>query len=663
MTGLNVGLVLLVSAGLVPGGLLLLRRFAREGARARVELAAAGAVESVRRQAEETLSSARLLAERPTVRGLVGGAADEELTSFLGRFRRASGLDGCAVFTRSGFSGGDPTAFPWERVEPWAGPGIRYLPLSDDPSAAPAIMAGSPLLGEVEGTAVAISLLGGPLLERLEHQVGLPIHIIWVDEGEHLETGLEDGVWRARRHIIAAPDGGGVGVELELQNAEVMAALRPLERTFALVTGAAILVALGAGFVGARRFSRPITDLRIAALGIAGGDLSTPIPPEPGVEAGALAATMEGMRRRLQSTTAELNQREKEARELLEGIVEGVFAVDGERRIQYLSPQASLRLGIPVEEALGKFCGDVLRPVPRDGLRPCEDACPIIHARSRGSSKSVEHLQLQDGQRTMIITSAPPMVSSFNVPHFSRRQVQLMRDETELEAARRSRDSVLSNVSHELKTPLSAQMASIQLLQDALGDEASEEALELVDSLERSTLRLRRLIDNLLESVRIDTGRASLRSVPVDLAAVIYEAEAMTYPLLRQRRQEIVVDLPPDLAAVRGDPIQLTQVFVNLISNANKYAPEGSTIRVGGASDARLTSVWVEDAGPGIPPAERGSIFEHYYRADPGAAEGMGLGLWIVKALVERHGGEVLVSAPAGGGARFTVDLPRMRTP
>src|SRR5687768_16933528 len=103
MTGLNVGLVLLVSAGLVPGGLLL--RFAREGAQSRVELAAVGAVEGVRRQAEETLSSARLLAERPTVRGLVGGAADEELASFLGRFRRAGGLDGCAVFTRAGFSG------------------------------------------------------------------------------------------------------------------------------------------------------------------------------------------------------------------------------------------------------------------------------------------------------------------------------------------------------------------------------------------------------------------------------------------------------------------------------------------------------------------------------------------------------------------------------
>jgi signal transduction histidine kinase len=246
------------------------------------------------------------------------------------------------------------------------------------------------------------------------------------------------------------------------------------------------------------------------------------------------------------------------------------------------------------------------------------------------------------------------------VPHFIRRQVLLMRDETELEAARRSRDSVLANVSHELKTPLSAQMASIQLLQDALGDEPPAEALELVESLERSTLRLTRLIDNLLESVRIETGRGSGRSVAVDLSAVIFEAEAMTYPLLKQRGQEISVDLPKGLGPVQGDPIQLAQVFVNLIANANKYAPAGTAIRIGGADDDHRVAIWVEDQGPGIPDAERGSVFEHYYRADPGAAEGMGLGLWIVETIVERHGGEVQVSSSPEGGARFTVSLPRM---
>jgi signal transduction histidine kinase len=514
----------------------------------------------------------------------------------------------------------------------------------------------------VEGTAIVVSRFDGARLKRLEQQIGLPVRILGVREGERLRTEREDDAWRARRHVVVAPDGSGVGVEVELKASVVNAELKPLERNLLLVTAVAILVAGAAGALAARRFSRPIAALQAAAVAIGGGDLSTPVPPAPGVEAGALAATMESMRRRLKSTTAELHQREKEARELLDGMVEGVFAVDGDRRIQYLNPQAAKRLGASPQEVLGRFCGDVLRPVGRDGLRPCEDACPIVHARSRGSSKAVEHLDLPGGRRAMVITSAPPIDSEYDVPHFSRRQVLLMRDETEIEAARRSRDSVLANVSHELKTPISAQMASIQLLQDALGDEVPAQALELVDSLERSTLRLMRLIDNLLESARIESGRDSGRSVAVGLSAVVFEAEAMTYPLLKQRRQEIVVDLPSELAPVQGDPIQLTQVFVNLIANANKYAPEGSTIRIGGASDDLATKLWVEDQGPGIPDAERGSVFEHYYRADPGAAEGMGLGLWIVKAIVARHGGEVVLTATHEGGARFTVGLPRMRT-
>jgi len=345
---------------------------------------------------------------------------------------------------------------------------------------------------------------------------------------------------------------------------------------------------------------------------------------------------------------------EAEARSLLEGMVEGVFAVDAERRIESLNPQAARLLGLQAGDVLGRFCGDVLRPLGADGTRPCERDCPIVHARSRGSSKAVEHLQLPDGTRTVVVTSAPPNGG---------RQVQLVRDETEGEAARRSRDAVLANVSHELKTPLAAQMASIQLLQDALEGEGSPQAAELVDSLERSTLRLSRLIDNLLESVRIETGRGTLRRVPVDLRSIVTEAEAVMGPLLRQRGQELSLDLPDVPAQVSGDPTQLTQVFVNLMANAHKFSPEGATLRVGVACEDGGARAWVEDSGPGIAQAERAAVFDHYYRGDPGAAEGMGLGLWIVKAIVERHGGSVEAGSAEAGGARFTVRLPGSTAP
>jgi signal transduction histidine kinase len=205
----------------------------------------------------------------------------------------------------------------------------------------------------------------------------------------------------------------------------------------------------------------------------------------------------------------------------------------------------------------------------------------------------------------VVITSAPPAGDAAQVQV----QVQVLRDETEIETARRSRDAVLANVSHELKTPLSAQLASIELLRDGLGTIAPAQAAQLVAALERSTLRLTRLIDNLLESVRIETGQGTLRRVPVELAVVVEDAAAMTRPLLDQREQELVVELPVATPAVEGDPGQLTQVFVNLLANAHKYAPAGSTIRLGGEAAATAVSVWVEDAGPGVEPAASSSAW------------------------------------------------------
>ena len=162
-------------------------------------------------------------------------------------------------------------------------------------------------------------------------------------------------------------------------------------------------------------------------------------------------------------------------------------------------------------------------------------------------------------------------------------QVQVMRDETELEAVRRARDSMLANISHEFRTPLAAQQASIELLRDGLADMPREKLEELVDSLQRGTLRLTRLIDNLLESVRIESGQLGIRRQPVELAQVVEDAQELIAGLLAQRRQPLRVELPADLPLVQGDAQRLTQVLTNLLANANKFAPEGSEIVVGAA--------------------------------------------------------------------------------
>jgi signal transduction histidine kinase len=169
-----------------------------------------------------------------------------------------------------------------------------------------------------------------------------------------------------------------------------------------------------------------------------------------------------------------------------------------------------------------------------------------------------------------------------------------------------------------------------------------------------------RLIDNLLESVRIEAGQLSIRRQPVDIAIVVQEAADLIRPLLTQRGLRIEAALDGVDCAVAGDAQRLQQVFVNLISNAIKFAPEGSAIRIGGRREGRRVCLWVDDAGPGIAGGDAASIFERFRRA-AGAepdAPGLGLGLWIVKSIVDRHDGDVSAQRTDDGYTRFLLQLP-----
>ena len=320
--------------------------------------------------------------------------------------------------------------------------------------------------------------------------------------------------------------------------------------------------------------------------------------------------------------------------------------------IRYLNPQAARLLGVDAHDAIGRFCGDVLKPCVENGQRPCETRCPILLARAEGNAQATEQLQLEGGTvRTTVITSAAPV---------DEWQVQVIRDETELEGVRRARDSVLANISHEFRTPLAAQLASIELLREGLESMSKEEQKQLVFSLERGTLRLTRLIDNLLESVRIESGQLDIRRQSVAIDELIEDADVLIGALLLQRRQQLIVEVPESLPRIDGDGPRLTQVFVNLLANASKFAPEGSAIRVGAKEDGDQVTFWVEDEGPGVPEIDAGSIFERFRRGQDEEPEpgGLGLGLWIVKSIIDRHGGTITARRTAEEKTRFEVSLP-----
>lgn len=668
------GLLLAAIALLAVSAVGLLRKQAEQQALGRVQLAGAAAREQIRRLGEDALANARATAGRPVLQRLITDGDRAQLALVLRRVCVAAAMSECAVVSESSvLVAATRTDIDWLRLmQSTAEQGERFMLA---PADVPGGLQGAyaRIAGAGDARLVVLRLFDAGLAQQLTEAAGMEVRLVpvtqYLDNVEPALRALHSGALSSEAGVgqrvaalgiyasstpLIAPTGEGVAlIEARLPVAGVDAAVDAFVRRLGWTAFVLSLLAVAAALLLARSIVGPLQTLAESAARLGRGDFSASIPVAGGPETAALSGTLEDMRRNLVELTATLRQREAEAQAMLRGVVEGVFAVDANRTVRYLNPQAEQMLGVSASEALGRFCGDVLRPRgDTKGQRPCDFSCPILTARERGQGQSTEFLQrTPDSTRTVIITSAP-LVDGL--------QVQVMRDETELESVRRARDSILANISHEFRTPLAAQLASLELLQDNLPAMPREGLQELVGSLQRSTLRLTRLIDNLLESVRIESGQLGIRAQRVELAGVVEDAADMVAGLLTQRGQRLEVTLPPALPAVTGDATRLTQVLVNLLANANKFGPQDSVIHVGAEAVAGQVRVWVEDEGPGMPDADTAVIFERYYRAADAEPEprGLGLGLWIVKSIVERHGGQVAAARTPQHRTRFTINLP-----
>jgi signal transduction histidine kinase len=665
------GTVLLAIAALALGAGGLLREQAEQQALSRVRLAGLAARDEIRRHGEDALTVARLLAARPTLLRLLRDVNVPQLPLFLRRFCDTTRLDRCAVLLDDQVLASTGPPDSWRDAQEAAREqGERFM-LAGSTTPAGLLGAQVDVPGFAGAKIMVLRLFDERFARVLSEQVGDEVRLLrlsnWLEavdvefrdlHSEALATGQTAaaevparGLYASSTPLFAATGEGVALIEARLPASEVSGAVDSFVRQLTITTIVLAALALGLALLLARRIGAPLQALATSAERLGRGDFSASIPVAGTKEIAALARTMDDMRRNLIDLTTTMRRREAEAQAVLQGVVEGVFAVDSERRIRYLNPQAARMLGAPATELTGKFCGDVLRPCLVGGRLPCETACPIVAARSEGKAQATERLEAGGVPRTVVITSAAPTEGL---------QVQVMRDETELEAVRRARDSVLANISHEFRTPLAAQLASVELMLDGLEGMPRERLGELLNSLQRGTLRLTRLIDNLLESVRIESGQLSIRRQPVVLEQVVEDAEALIAGLLIQRRQRLRVELPGDLPVVSGDAQRLTQVITNLLANASKFGPEDSEIHVGAQVSAGDVSLWVEDEGPGASDLGGTSIFERFYRSADQEPEprGLGLGLWIVKSIVERHGGRVAAERTAALRTRFTITLP-----
>jgi PAS domain S-box-containing protein len=238
------------------------------------------------------------------------------------------------------------------------------------------------------------------------------------------------------------------------------------------------------------------------------------------------------------------------------------------------------------------------------------------------------------------------------------RRVRLMEQEREAkekaEAAVRVRDETLGIVSHDLRNPLT----KIALSADLLVEAPAEEQRDLVETIRGSARQMQRLIQDLLDVARMETGSLSVAQTEMEPGPLVLEMCESNVAIAAQKRQKIDCQVENDLPLICGDRDRLVQVFGNLIGNAMKFAPERSTIIVSAKRSGRDVQFSVRDTGPGIPEADLRKVFTPYWQAKKTAHMGAGLGLAIVRGIIEAHGGKVWAENAPGGGAVFTFTIP-----
>ena len=369
-----------------------------------------------------------------------------------------------------------------------------------------------------------------------------------------------------------------------------------------------------------------------------------------------------------------LRAREAEFRRLAENLPDLVARIDRDRRFTYVNPAVGLMCGSAPAALVG--CTGTALGLGAAALTVWDVAVDV--AFEGFEAPLAFSLQTADGERHYVARLEPErddagrVVSVLAIMQDMTEQRQSEQQRTQLlaaaeraraeaEASNRAKDQFLAVLSHELRTPLHAIVGWVRLLREGvLTPEKREHAIE---TIERNAMAQTRIIEDLLDVSRMVAGTLRIDARPIAIGAVIADAVESVRPSAEPRRVTLAVDLPDDLGAIVGDPDRLRQVVSNVLSNAVKFTPEGGGVTLEARGDTDRVRVVVRDSGRGITPEFLPYIFDRFRQEDGSATRasgGLGLGLAIVRHLVEQHGGTIeATSAGPGQGAIFTITLPR----
>ena len=434
---------------------------------------------------------------------------------------------------------------------------------------------------------------------------------------------------------------GVVIIEVPLSRAE-----SGVNRIIATVVLAALIVAclsVALGFYLARRTSRSVKSVAEGARRLAQGDLDHRVRALSLDETQDLAAAFNSMAASLREMVDDLSAERNKLSAVLDVMREGVIVVEATGEVALINEAAVELLDTSMARAAGSRLVEVVRDHELQQLiaralesgEPVQGEVELLHRRCFLSATAVP--LSQGAQGGVLLT---------------------LHDLTSIRQAETTRKEFVSNVSHEMRSPLASVKAMVETLEGGAIDDRAV-AQDFLRRVHRDVNRMTTMVNDLLQLSQLESGQAGLRPTAIDATGVLEEAASQFRLQATAMDVSLESDFPPALPIVRAEEEKLLQVLVNLLENSLRFTPPGGTITLWARDGGSHVEIGVSDTGAGIPREHLPHVFERFYKVDRARGDtGAGLGLAIVKHIVHAYGGEVGVSSEEGAGSTFTFTVP-----
>ncbi len=457
---------------------------------------------------------------------------------------------------------------------------------------------------------------------------------------------------------IESADGSLLGYARVAIPADDLAAEHASLRS-ALLLSAGVALALGAlaALILARGVNRPMQRITTFVDGVARGETAERLPVSGQGELSGLASAVNIMADRLDERFQRILRDQTELLAVLSSMTEGVLATDASQRIVLLNAAAATILEVPPGQARGRPVWEVTRTL--------EIVDVIARCLAQGRIATGEALLVGDNHDRVLRLTASPLADD----HGPWGCVLVLQDLTEVRRLELVRRDFVTNVSHELKTPLTSMRGFVEAVLDE-PDMVPATRTRFLQRARENTDRMVAIVSDLLSLARIEAEDGALQLQPLDLREIAASCHEDASSAAALRRIQLQAGLPGTEVPVLGDRTALATAITNLLDNAIKYSPEDSRVRLelgttapSGAEGSPGGEAWVEvsDTGPGIPAHETERIFERFYRVDKNRSRelgGTGLGLSIVRHVARAHGGRASVQSTLGRGSSFRITIP-----